>query len=55
MKEKILDYIFDKFGERFSEMSRCGYSQDDIVQKNYWRITIKIFKYRKDFVREAIF
>ena len=40
IKDIILDYIFDKFGERFSEMNRCGYSQDDIEQKNYWRSNI---------------
>ena len=55
IKDIILDYIFDKFGERFSETNRCGYSQDDIEQKNYWSIKIKVFKYNREFIREAIF
>ena len=45
----ILDYIFDKFGNRYLEYIYTGYGQDDFEEIKMWKL--KIFK--REFKREC--
>ena len=49
IKNAILDFIFDKFGERYNEYEYYGYSQDDFEIINMWRLKI----FNKKFIREC--
>lgn len=49
IKNAILDFIFDKFGERYNEYEYYGYSQDDFEIINMWRLKI----FNKKFTREC--